>query len=92
MRVVELPIHAEQLVRVLRSHVAELLQQRLAECLGAGLQATPVNLPVSQHLAQKSYAVNAYQSQVQMFGEEQLCDLCAPERYWSLSAGESAQR
>ncbi|TDF66111.1 PIG-L deacetylase family protein [Cupriavidus sp. L7L] len=69
-----------------------VLQQRLAECLGAGLQATPVNLPVSQHLAQKSYAVNAYQSQVQMFGEEQLCDLCAPERYWSLSAGEPAQR
>ncbi|MBP0623854.1 PIG-L deacetylase family protein [Cupriavidus consociatus] len=68
-----------------------VLQQRLAECLRAGLHATPVNLPVSQHLAQKSYAVNAYQSQLQMFGEEQLCDLCAPERYWSLSAGEPAQ-
>jgi len=68
-----------------------VLQQRLAECLRAGLHATPVNLPVSQHLAQKSYAVTAYQSQLQMFGEEQLCDLCAPERYWWLSAGEPAQ-
>lgn len=68
-----------------------VLQQRLAECLRAGLHATPVNLPVNQQLAQKSYAVNAYQSQVQMFGEAQLCDLCAPERYWSLSAGDPAQ-
>nr|WP_240804970.1 PIG-L family deacetylase [Cupriavidus oxalaticus] len=65
-----------------------VLQQRLAECLRAGLHATPVNLPVNQLLAQKSYAVNAYQSQVQMLGEAQLCDLCAPERYWSLSASE----
>lgn len=63
-----------------------VLQQRLAECLRAGLRATPVNLPVSQYLAQKSYAINAYESQLRMFGEAELCDLCAPERYWSLSA------
>lgn len=68
-----------------------VLQERLAECLRAGLQATPVNLPVGQYLAQKSYAINAYQSQLQMFGEAQLCDLCAPERYWSLSAAGPTQ-
>ncbi|MNS80402.1 hypothetical protein D3C72_1140800 [compost metagenome] len=68
-----------------------VLQERLAECLRAGLQATPVDLPVGQHLAQKSYAINAYQSQLPMFDEAQLCDLCAPERYWSLSALDPAQ-
>lgn len=68
-----------------------VLQQRLAECLRAGLNATPVYLPGSQHLGRKSCAVNAYLSQVQMFREDQLCDLCAPERYWSLTADEPGQ-
>lgn len=69
-----------------------LLQQRLAECLRAGLCATPVNLPVGQYLAQKSYALNAYQSQLQLFGEDKLCDLCAPERYWSLTFADTDHR
>ncbi|WP_354685966.1 PIG-L family deacetylase [Cupriavidus necator] len=68
-----------------------LLQQRLVECQRAGLCATPVNLPVAQFLAQKSYALNAYQSQLQLFGEDKLCDLCAPERYWSLTAADTEQ-
>jgi LmbE family N-acetylglucosaminyl deacetylase len=61
-----------------------LLQQRLVQCLHSGLRATPVNLPVTQYLTQKSYALNAYQSQLQLFSEDKLCDLCAPERYWLL--------
>ncbi|MFS8976489.1 PIG-L family deacetylase [Cupriavidus necator] len=66
-----------------------LLQQRLAECLRAGLCATPLNLPVGQYLAQKSYALSACQSQLQLFGEDKLCDLCAPERYWSLTFADT---
>lgn len=61
-----------------------LLQQRLVQCRDSGLRATPVNLPVTQYLTQKSYALNAYQSQLQLFSEDRLCDLCAPERYWLL--------
>ncbi|MBB3008660.1 PIG-L family deacetylase [Cupriavidus alkaliphilus] len=61
-----------------------LLQQRLVQCRDSGLLATPVNLPVAQYLTQKSYALNAYQSQLQLFSEDRLCDLCAPERYWML--------
>ncbi|MDQ0141902.1 PIG-L family deacetylase [Cupriavidus necator] len=61
-----------------------LLQQRLVQCRDSGLRATPVNLPVMQYLTQKSYALNAYQSQLQLFSEDKLCDLCAPERYWML--------
>ncbi|SPR99094.1 PIG-L family deacetylase [Cupriavidus taiwanensis] len=61
-----------------------LLQQRLVQCRDSGLLATPVNLPVAQYLTQKSYALNAYQSQLQLFSEDRLCDLCAPERYWLL--------
>ncbi|WP_427312649.1 PIG-L deacetylase family protein [Cupriavidus sp. H39] len=61
-----------------------LLQQRLAQCRDSGLRATPLNLPVTQYLTQKSYALNAYQSQLQLFSEDKLCDLCAPERYWML--------
>ncbi|WP_454710164.1 PIG-L deacetylase family protein [Cupriavidus nantongensis] len=61
-----------------------LLQQRLVQCRDSGLRATPVNLPVTQYLTQKSYALNAYQSQLQLFSEDKLCDLCAPERYWLL--------
>ncbi|SPK73341.1 conserved protein of unknown function [Cupriavidus taiwanensis] len=61
-----------------------LLQQRLVQCWDSGLRATPVNLPVTQYLTQKSYALNAYQSQLQLFSEDRLCDLCAPERYWML--------
>ena len=48
------------------------------------LQQRPLNLPVAQYLTQKSYALNAYQSQLQLFSEDRLCDLCAPERYWML--------
>ncbi|NUO87097.1 MAG: PIG-L family deacetylase [Cupriavidus sp.] len=68
-----------------------LLQQRLVQCRDSGLRATPVNLPVAQYLTQKSYALNAYQSQLQLFSEDRLCDLCAPERYWMLQpAGAGA--
>lgn len=66
-----------------------LLQQRLVQCRDSGLRATPVNLPVTQYLTQKSYALNAYQSQLQLFSEDRLCDLCAPERYWMLQPAEA---
>lgn len=67
-----------------------LLQQRLVQCRDSGLRATPVNLPVTQYLTQKSYALNAYQSQLQLFSEDRLCDLCAPERYWVLQPAAAA--
>ncbi|AMR77021.1 PIG-L deacetylase family protein [Cupriavidus nantongensis] len=66
-----------------------LLQQRLVQCRDSGLRATPVNLPVAQYLTQKSYALNAYQSQLQLFSEDRLCDLCAPERYWMLQPADA---
>lgn len=67
------------------------LQRRLCGLLEAGYIATPVLASTREHLARKSEAVNAYSSQLQLFNEDQLGDLCAPERYWSLVPADEAE-
>jgi len=71
--------------------VPGIVQERLGECRAAGLVATPVKPPLSTFLpsrrliARKAEAVNTYLSQLPLFNDAQLGDLCAPERFWLLA-------
>ncbi|ODV44256.1 hypothetical protein AWV79_09795 [Cupriavidus sp. UYMMa02A] len=67
-----------------------LVQSRLAAWQAEGLVATPVHFATAPFLPRKMEAVNAYASQLPLFSAEQIADIGAPERYWSLTfAGRS---
>lgn len=61
-----------------------MIQNRLMAWWQEGLLASPVNLPIAPFQTQKMRAIEAYESQLPLFNAEQLADLGAPERYWSL--------
>lgn len=61
-----------------------MLQKRLVDWWQEGLVARPVQFASDAHHPLKMQAVEAYQSQLPLFNVEQLADIGAPERYWSL--------
>jgi LmbE family N-acetylglucosaminyl deacetylase len=62
-----------------------LLQQRLAELAGRGVQATPAHrVAPSGVAALKAQAVQAYASQLRALGADAADDTARPERYWAL--------
>lgn len=61
-----------------------MIQNRLMAWWQEGLLASPVTLPIAPFQTQKMRAIEAYESQLPLFNAEQLADLGAPERYWSL--------
>lgn len=61
-----------------------MIQNRLMAWWQEGLLAAPVTLPIAPFQTQKMRAIEAYESQLPLFNAEQLADLGAPERYWSL--------
>jgi LmbE family N-acetylglucosaminyl deacetylase len=67
-----------------------MVQSRLIGWWQEGLVAAPVHLPVCQHQSRKTQAVEAYESQLQLFNAQQLADIGAPERYWTLDAAGAA--
>lgn len=64
-----------------------LLQQRLATLAQDGIRATPARLPSAQDGRAKREAVQAYASQLPVFGDHGLDDLWQPERCWRLEGG-----
>jgi len=65
--------------------VPGVVQRRLQHWLQQGLLATPVTFPLARHHVIKMRAVEAYESQLPLFSAEQLADIGAPERYWTLT-------
>jgi LmbE family N-acetylglucosaminyl deacetylase len=61
-----------------------MLQKRLVDWWQEGLVARPVQFASDARHPLKMRAVEAYQSQLPLFNVEQLADIAAPERYWSL--------
>lgn len=68
------------------------VQSRLAGWWQEGLIAAPVHLPVSRYQSRKAHAVEAYESQLRLFNAQQLADIGAPERYWTLDPYAGATR
>lgn len=64
-----------------------LLQQRLAALAQDGVCATPTPLPGALDERAKRQAVQAYASQLPLFGDDGLDDLWRPERCWALEGG-----
>ncbi|MDR5857410.1 PIG-L family deacetylase [Caballeronia sp. LZ062] len=71
-----------------------LLQQRLADLLERGIDATPLNprppepAEAQRREAMKRDAVNAYPSQLKAFGPDGYGDVYLPERFWTLERAE----
>jgi len=64
--------------------VPGVVQNRLHGWRQEGLAATPVHFPSVPYRAAKMRAVAVYASQLPLFDAEQLADIGAPERYWSV--------
>ncbi|WP_175941700.1 PIG-L family deacetylase [Caballeronia sp. BCC1704] len=77
-----------------RCHRA-LLQQRLADLIKRGIDATPLNARLPEHgqatrrEALKREAVAAYASQLKAFGPNGYDDVFRPERFWTLEVAEA---
>nr|WP_284508415.1 PIG-L family deacetylase [Caballeronia sp. INML5] len=68
-----------------------LVQQRLVELIGSGIEATPLLDPIdaatlSRCIEAKQRAVQCYASQLKAFGPHGYDDVLAPERFWTLRA------
>ncbi|SAK60060.1 LmbE family protein [Caballeronia glebae] len=68
-----------------------LVQQRLVELIGSGIEATPLLRPIdagmlSRYVEAKQRAVQCYASQLKAFGPQGYDDVLAPERFWMLRA------
>lgn len=61
-----------------------VVQNRLFGWWQEGLVASPLHFPPSPGQAAKMHAVAAYTSQLPLLDAQQLADIGAPERYWSL--------
>ncbi|MDR5739518.1 MULTISPECIES: PIG-L family deacetylase [unclassified Caballeronia] len=67
------------------------VQQRMADLLERGIEATPFNPPLpapaelQRRHALKHEAVSAYASQLKAFGDDGYDDVFMPERYWQLA-------
>ncbi|MEZ2352454.1 PIG-L deacetylase family protein [Caballeronia sp. RCC_10] len=71
-----------------------IVQQRMADLLARGIEATPFNppLPAAAEMqrrdALKREAVSVYASQLKAFGDDGYDDVFMPERYWTLKIAE----
>lgn len=71
-----------------------VVQQRLADLIERGIEATPFNPPLpspaemQRRDAKKREAVAAYSSQLKAFGDNGYADVFLPERFWTLAPAE----